>query len=148
MSRPQTQLQQPAEIRARGRSMRPFLNPGDQVRLEHRPPRTGDVALVSVQGRLVLQRLGTCRGARWKVAGADGGSTGWVHRDQVMAIATSRRRDPNEPWVRLDRLVDRVVSRVLAPAVRATRILRSLQSAASPGAAPDRLGWAKTPRSR
>jgi hypothetical protein len=130
--------------------MRPLLRPGDRVRLEDRPPRSGDVALVSLQGRLVLQRLGARRGARWKVGAAAGASAGWVHADQVKAVAISRRRegDPNEPWVRIDRLVDRVFGRALAPAYRAARILSALQRLADPDAAPDRTGWGNPPKSR
>jgi len=86
------------EIRTRGRSMRPLLEPGDRVRLERRAPRSGDVALVEIGERLVLHRLVRPQGETWWVRGEQASAgIGRVHRDQVVAIATERRRDAQEP---------------------------------------------------
>lgn len=102
----------PIEIRARGLAMRPFLEPGDGVRLERRSPRRGDIVLVALDERMVLHRLVRLR-TKTCLVRADGAVTpdAWVHRDQVLAVATARRRQGQEPvpgrWVRLDHVIAR-----------------------------------------
>ncbi len=93
------------EIRTRGRAMRPLLEPGDRVRLEPRAPTVGDVALVEIGQRLVLHRLVRRRGPTWWVRGEnDAAGIGCIHQEQIVAIATERLREANEParWLRLD----------------------------------------------
>ena len=112
----------PVEIEARGDAMAPLVVPGDRVRLERRPPRPGEVALVAVEGRLVLQRLLRRRGGVWQVhADRPTAPDAWVHERQVVAIATRRQRR-GEDWVqlgedrsRLAAALDRVVGRLRRP---------------------------------
>jgi len=88
----------PLEICARGVSMRPLLRPGDRVRLERRPPRFGQVALVALEDRVVLHRLLAHRAGRWLVRGdARPVSDGWVSDAQILAVATGRRRGRGDP---------------------------------------------------
>jgi len=117
------------EIRARGVSMRPWLRPGDRVRLERRPPRRGDVALIALPERVVLHRLVRRRGDAWFVRGdARRGCDGWVGSSQILAVATARLREQaSRPrWVRLDRPLSRARGLALSPMLR---LLRSLGGA-------------------
>lgn len=117
----------PVEIRTRGIAMRPLLRPGDRVRLERRAPRRGDVALIALAERMVLHRLVRRRGETWLVRGdAPGPSEAWVHRDQVVAVATARRREGRgrARWLRLDHPVARAGGLAAGHARWASRGLR------------------------
>jgi hypothetical protein len=102
----------PLEFGAAGVSMRPLLRAGDRVRLENRAPQRGDVALVALESGLVLHRLLRRRGGRWLLRGdARRRADGWIHGDQILAVATARRRVTTHPgrgdWRRLDTKVAR-----------------------------------------
>lgn len=104
--------------------MRPHLRPGDRVRLESRPPRRGDIVLVCLDERMVLQRLVRVRGDTCLIR-ADGAASvdAWVHRDQVLAVATARQRPQQGPgrWVRLDHPVARARGLATGRARQASR---------------------------
>ncbi len=94
----------PVEIETRGDAMAPLVRPGDRVRLERRTPKRGEVALISIAGRLVLHRLVRKRGQAWLVhVDRPGAHDAWVHSRQVVAIATERLRAGQAGWVRLGR---------------------------------------------
>jgi hypothetical protein len=94
----------PIEICARGDAMAPLVQPGDRVRLARRAPRSGEVGLISVGGRLVLHRLVRRRGDTWLIhADRPGTPDAWVHVRQVIAIATDRLRAGEERWTALGR---------------------------------------------
>jgi hypothetical protein len=113
----------PVEIEARGDAMAPLVVPGDRVRLERRDPRPGEVALVALEGRLVLQRLLRRRGGVWQVhADRPSAQDAWVHERQVVAIATGRLRRGHRDWVqlaqdrsRLATALERVIERLRRP---------------------------------
>lgn len=113
----------PVEIEARGDAMAPLVLPGDRVRLERRAPRAGEVALVALEGRLVLQRLMRRRGGVWRVhAERPTVKDAWVHERQVVAIATGRLRRGHSEWVhlaedrsRLASALERVIGRLRRP---------------------------------
>jgi hypothetical protein len=112
-------------LRARGDAMGAWLRPGDRVRLERRAPRRGDVALVSLEGRLVLQRLVRRRPGGWLVRGDARFARAFVGDDQIVAVATARARDRQaRGWTRVDRLLDRAGALALAPARRVAWVLR------------------------
>jgi hypothetical protein len=121
--------QGPVEIRAVGVSMRPLLRAGDRIRLDRRAPRRGDVALVEVSERVMLHRLVRRHRDRWLVRGdARSTSDGWVASDQILAIATARRRGgeshPDARWKRLDHPSARMLGLVAAPLGRIARSAR------------------------
>ena len=100
---------------ARGDAMSPLVRPGDRVRLERRAPRTGEVGLISVGGRLVLHRLIRRRGSTWLVhADRPSAPDAWVHARQVIAIATERLRAGEARWTALAR--ERSLGRALRDA--------------------------------
>lgn len=111
-------------LRARGDGMRPWLRPGDRLRLERRSPRLGDVALVALGDRLVLQRLVRRRGRGWLVRGEGvrAHRAAYVPADQIVAVATARAGEAG--WVRLDGLLGRARALALGPALRAASRLR------------------------
>lgn len=114
----------PIEIRARGLAMRPYLRPGDRVRLEARPPRRGDIVLVCLDERMVLQRLVRLRGDMGLIRADGAGSVdAWVHRDQILAVATARQRAQQGPgrWARLDHPVARARGLATGRARQASR---------------------------
>ena len=120
----------PLEICASGVSMRPALRPGDRVRLERREARHGDVALVVASGRVVLHRLLRRRCGHWLVRGdARPAVDGWVSPEQVLAIATARRRNRgfarSADWQRLDRPLARWLGLSGAPLLRLLRRARA-----------------------
>lgn len=99
----------PLVLEARGVSMRPWIRPGDRVRLERRPPRRGDVALVRCGGRLVLHRLRRRRRGRWLLQGdARTAPDGWIDARAVLGVAVAvarpadalRWRALGAPWQR------------------------------------------------
>jgi hypothetical protein len=109
----------PVEVRALGVSMRPWLRSGERILLERRAPRRGDVALVALEGRLLLHRLVRRREGHWLVAG-DGRREvdGWVDEADVLAVATSRHRGV---WRRLDGPLRRGLGLALASLARPAR---------------------------
>jgi hypothetical protein len=113
---------EPLEIRARGDAMAPLVRPGDRVRLARRTPRVGEIGLVSVGGRLILQRLVRHRGDTWQVhADRAGAPDAWIHGSQIVAIATERLRVGDAGW------------RALGPPRRPTERLRDSLLGSSEG---------------
>lgn len=110
---------EPIEIRARGDAMAPLVRPGDRVRLARRAPRVGEIGLVSVGGRLILQRLVRHRGDTWQVhADRVGAPDAWIHDSQIVAIATERLRAGDLEWRALGALrrpAERLRDSVLGP---------------------------------
>jgi hypothetical protein len=112
-------------LRVRGDAMGSWLRPGDRLRLERRAPRRGDVALVAVAGRVVLQRLVRRRGAGWLVRGDARAALAYVGDEQVVAVATARARAQGASgWTRIDGVWGRAGALAFAPARRVAWALR------------------------
>jgi hypothetical protein len=123
----------PLEIEALGVSMRPWLRPGDRVRLEARAPRHGDVALALVGDRLVLHRLRRRATGRWLLQGdARRAADGWVPAADVLAVAVARSRrgrpgrapGARTEWRRLDSSWQRWLALGVAPLLGFARTVR------------------------
>lgn len=120
-------------LRARGDAMGAWLRPGDRLRLEPRPPRRGDVALVDFGGRLVLQRVLRRRPGGWLVHGDARLVRGFVRDAQIVAVATARARGGGAAgWTRIDGLFDRAGALAFAPARRVVRALRRRSASRRP----------------
>lgn len=130
---------------ARSDAMRPWVRPGDRVRFEARAPRRGDVVLVALAERRVLQRLVRRRGIGWTVRGdARGQPPAFVRDDQILAVAVACAREGRPAWRRVDGILGRTGALALGPAWRVAHALRRRRAAARRRPPPETRAVAAT----